>query len=270
MIRFLAADLDGTLLTTSKTITPYTQRVLIEAQQRGLTIILASGRPLYSILPFAEQLELQKHRGFIISFNGSLVWDCAKGKALNEQVIPLSIIPQLVAAIGENFHIHGYKGNSIVVQGQPDEWSHYIARANKMPLTETDDFVKTITEAQHKCLVTGSPRRLWHLERRIGRQFDASLSICRSEPFLLEIMSKGIDKAEALRWLLNRVGGSPEELMCFGDGYNDLGMMQLAAVSCATAGARKPVKKAATVVTQSNDRDGVAVAVAEYFPFTSS
>ena len=83
-------------------------------------------------------------------------------------------------------------------------------------------------------------------------------------------MSKGIDKAEALRWLLNRVGGSPEELMCCGDGYNDLGMMQLAAVSCATAGARKPVKKAATIVTQSNDRDGVAVAVAEYFPFTSS
>ena len=115
MIRFLAADLDGTLLTTSKTITPCTQKVLVEAQQQGLTVILASGRPLYSILPFAEQLELQKHRGFIISFNGSLVWDCAKGKALNEQVIPLSIIPQLVAAVGEDFHIHGYKGNSIVI-----------------------------------------------------------------------------------------------------------------------------------------------------------
>ena len=148
MIRFLAADLDGTLLTTSKTITPYTQRVLVEAQQRGLTIILASGRPLYSILPFAEQLELQKHRGFIISFNGSLVWDCAKGKAINEQVIPLSIIPQLVAAIGEDFHIHGYKGNSIVIQGKPDEKSLYIARANKMPLLETCLCSRQITSSR--------------------------------------------------------------------------------------------------------------------------
>ena len=269
-LRYLATDLDGTLLTSAKTISPRSREVLAQAQRCGMTLILASGRPLYSILPFAEELEMQKYRGFIISFNGSLVWDCAGGKAIMEQTIPLSLIPDLVAAVGDGFHIHGYKGNSIVVQGQPDEWSHYIARANKMPLTETDDFVKTITEAQHKCLVTGSPRRLWHLERRIGRQFDASLSICRSEPFLLEIMSKGIDKAEALRWLLNRVGGSPEELMCCGDGYNDLGMMQLAAVSCATAGARRPVKKAATIVTQSNDRDGVAVAVAEYFPFTSS
>ena len=54
MIRFLAADLDGTLVTTEKTITPYSRQVLLEAQKRGLTIILASGRPLYSILPFAE------------------------------------------------------------------------------------------------------------------------------------------------------------------------------------------------------------------------
>ena len=95
MIRFLAADLDGTLLTSSKTITPSTQQVLIAAQQRGLTIILASGRPLYSILPFAEQLELQKHHGYIISYNGSLVWDCPKGKAIKEQAIPKDIIPEL-------------------------------------------------------------------------------------------------------------------------------------------------------------------------------
>ena len=214
MIRFLAADLDGTLLTTSKTITPYTQRVLVEAQQRGLTIILASGRPLYSILPFAEQLELQKHRGFIISFNGSLVWDCAKEKAINEQVIPLSIIPQLVAEIGEDFHIHGYKGNSIVIQGKPDEKSLYIARANKMPLLETDNFVETITEPQHKCLVTGAPRKLWHLERRLQKQFEACFSICRSESFLLEIMPKGIDKADALSQLLKALNGKPDELLC--------------------------------------------------------
>ena len=132
-VRFLASDLDGTLLTTEKTITPYTQEVLIEEQKRGITIILASGRPLYSILPYAEQLELQRFGGFIISFNGSLVWDCAEGKAIKKQAIPLSLIPELVAAIGSEFRIHGYKGNNIVVQGKPDEHSLYISRANKMP-----------------------------------------------------------------------------------------------------------------------------------------
>ena len=266
MIRFLAADLDGTLLTTSKTITPYTQRVLTEAQQQGLTVILASGRPLYSILPFAEQLEMHKHHGFIISFNGSLVWDCAEGKAIKEQSIPLHVIPELVAAVSEDFHIHGYKGNSIVVQGRADEWSKYIARANKMPLLETDNFVTTISEPQHKCLVTGAPRKLWHLERRLKKQFEAYFSICRSESFLLEIMPKGIDKADSLSQLLTKLNGKTDELMCCGDGYNDLGMMRLAGISCAPGNAKKPVKQAATFVTKSNDRDGVAHAVVQFIP----
>ena len=263
-ISFLAADLDGTLLTSSKTITPYTQQVLIEAQRRGLTIILASGRPLYSILPFAQQLEMPKFHGFIISYNGSLVWDCAEGKAIKEQAIPLSLIPELVEAIGSDFHIHGYKGNSIVIQGKPDERSIYISRANKMPLIETNDFPQTITEPQHKCLVTGAPRRLWHLEKRLRKQFEAHFSICRSESFLLEIMPKGIDKAEALNQLLKRVGGKPTELLCCGDGFNDLNMMRLAGISCAPCNAKKPVKQAASYVTKSNDRDGVAQAVRKF------
>ena len=265
MIRFLAADLDGTLLTSAKTITPYTQQVLIEAQEQGLTIILASGRPLYSILPFAEQLELQKHGGFIISFNGSLVWDCAEGKAIKEQAIPLSLIPELVQAVKGDFHIHGYKSNSIVVQGKPDDRSRYISQANKMPLIETEDFAMTITEPQHKCLVTGAPRKLWHLERKVQHQFESCLSVCRSESFLLEMMPKGIDKAEALRELLERVGGTTNELLCCGDGYNDLGMMRLAGISCATRNAKKPVKAAASYVTNSNDCDGVATAVEHFF-----
>lgn len=264
MIRFLAADLDGTLLTSSKTITPHTRQVLIEAQQRGLTIILASGRPLYSILPFAEQLELQKHHGFIIAFNGSLVWDCSKKEVVKQKTIPLHVIPELVAALNDDFHIHGYKGNNIVIQGEPDSWSKYISSANKMQLLETKNFTNTITEAQHKCIITGPPRKLWHLEKRLKKQFETNFSICRSESFLLEVMPNGIDKADALRELLAKLKGKTDELLCCGDGYNDLKMMRLAGISCAPRNAKKPVKQAASFVTESNDRDGVAHAVIKY------
>ena len=264
MLRFLAADLDGTLLTSAKTITPRTQQILIEAQSRGLTVILASGRPLCSILPYAEQLEMLKYRGYIISFNGSLVWDCAKGCALEEQTIPLSLIPQLRAAVGDDFRIHGYKGNDIIIEGAPDEWSKYLARANRMPLIEVNDFAEAITDPQHKCIITGPPRKLWHLERRIRKQFEVTLSAFRSESFLLEVVPRGVDKAEALRKLLERVGGRTEHLLCCGDGFNDLSMMRLAGISCATRNAKKPVKAAASYVTERNDRDGVANAVVRY------
>lgn len=269
MIRYLATDLDGTLLTSAKTISPYSQRTLTEAQRHGLTVILASGRPLYSILPFAEQLEMKVHRGYVIACNGSLVWDCAEGKAIKEQTIPPHLIPLLARTVKEEFHIHGYKDNSIVVQGNPDEWSEYISRANKMPLLETENFVSTITVPQHKCIITGAPRKLWHLEKRLRKQFEASLSVCRSESFLLEVMPKGTDKAVALKELTERVGGRTAELLCCGDGYNDLGMMRLAGISCATRNAKKQVKDAATFVTDSNDHDGVAHAV-EHFCTSAS
>ena len=77
-------------------------------------------------------------------------------------------------------------------------------------------------------------------------------------------MPKGIDKANALKELLESVGAGTDELLCCGDGYNDLGMMRLAGLSCATRNAKKPVKEAATFVTENNDRDGVANAVVRY------
>lgn len=261
-IRFLATDLDGTLLTSEKRITAYTKRIIIDAQNRGLTVILASGRPLYSILPFAKDLELDKHHGFIIAYNGGLIYDCASGETICEYTIPACMIPTLRAAVPcEAFRLHGYKGNSIVVQGEPNEWSNYIARANKMPLLKADDFVEAIVEPQHKCLVTGAPRRLWHLEKKINRLFESSLSAYRSESFLLEVVPKGIDKAESLRKLLTMLNGKTEELFCCGDGYNDINMMQLGGLSCATRNAKRPVKQIANFITESNDCDGVAAAV---------
>lgn len=261
-IRFLATDLDGTLLTSEKRITAHTKRIIIDAQNRGLTVILASGRPLYSILPFAKDLELDKHHGFIIAYNGGLIYDCASGETICEYTIPACMIPALRAAVPcETFRLHGYKGNCIVVQGEPDEWSNYIARANKMPLLKADDFVEAIVEPQHKCLVTGAPRRLWHLEKKINRLFESSLSAYRSESFMLEVVPKGIDKAESLRRLLTMLNGKTEELLCCGDGYNDINMMQLGGLSCATRNAKRPVKQIANFITESNDCDGVAAAV---------
>lgn len=258
MIRLLATDLDGTLLTSSKEITLHTEQTLIQAQQQGLKIILASGRPLCSIIPFAEQLQLKQFGGYIIAYNGSLVWDCTTECAITESTIPHHIIPKLAKGLDCSFHIHGYRGDSILVQGTPDEWSRYIARANKMPLIEVDDLSTNITEAQHKCLITGTPRRLWHLERRINRLYESSLNAFRSESFLLEIVPQGVDKAKALSCLLTRVGVSSTELLCIGDGYNDLGMMQLASIAVAPRNAKRIVKSAANHVTESNDQDGVA------------
>lgn len=267
MYRFLATDLDGTLLTSDKRISAATQSALVDAQERGLTVILASGRPLYGILPYCEQLQLPRFHGYIIAYNGSLIWDCAASRPLRQQIIPMELIPQLAAFATEGFNIMGYRGNSIVCEDATDPWGRHIAAINRMPYIAVESFVQAITEMQHKCLFTGAPRRLWHLERRLNMHFSGRLSSYRSEKFLLEVVPAGIDKAEALAFLLDRVGGSAGELICCGDGYNDLSMLRLAGLSCATRNAQKPVKEAAHYITHSCDQDGVAHVVRRYLAF---
>ena len=68
--RLIALDLDGTLTNAEKKITPRTLSALLEAQRQGKRVILASGRPPYGIIPLAEELELEKYGGFILSYNG--------------------------------------------------------------------------------------------------------------------------------------------------------------------------------------------------------
>lgn len=72
----IVLDLDGTLTNRDKVITPRTKQSLMEAQKRGIKVVLASGRPTYGVMPLAEELELEKYEGYILSFNGGIIMDC--------------------------------------------------------------------------------------------------------------------------------------------------------------------------------------------------
>ena len=78
----LALDIDGTLTNSQKKITPKTYQTLMEAQKKGLRLILASGRPTDGVRPLARELEMEKYGGFILSYNGARVIDLS-----NEQVV---------------------------------------------------------------------------------------------------------------------------------------------------------------------------------------
>lgn len=274
MFRYLATDLDGTLLTTDKRITPYSEQVLLEAQRRGLRLILASGRPPFGIRPFAEQLQLARYGGFLVSYNGSLVWDCARGCAIRCQTLPMSVVTRLADYARDGFDILGYRADTIVSENTDNAWGQHIARINRMPFVRVPDFLGAMTEAQNKVLFTGNPRRLWHLERRLNRDFAGQLSAYRSEKFLLEVVPPGIDKAEALAEVLRLCEGGEgvtdeqgraPKLICCGDGFNDVPMMRFAGLAVATRNAQQPVRDMAGFITDANDQDGVAHAVERFF-----
>ena len=93
--KLLVLDLDGTLTNQKKEITPHTRETLLRAQAEGLKIVLASGRPTYGIAPLANELELEKYEGFILSYNGGQIIDWKTREMMYENVLDPQVYPYL-------------------------------------------------------------------------------------------------------------------------------------------------------------------------------
>ena len=258
--KLLVLDLDGTLTNSKKEITPFTREVLIKAQQQGLHLVLASGRPTYGIVPLAETLDMNEYGGFILSFNGGKVIEVKTGKVFYEQALPPDVMPLIYQRSYEaGLTILSYNGKYILTENAADKYVQYESFLTKMKIKETDDFLHNLRLPADKCLIVGEPEDLVPLEEKLRQELGLRLNVYRSEPFYLEVVPKGIDKAASLERLLERVQIKREEVIAIGDGYNDLSMIKFAGLGVAMANAQPPVKSNADRITAfTNDEDGVA------------
>lgn len=263
--KLLALDIDGTLTNSQKKITPRTKAALMAAQKKGVRLILASGRPSAGVKPLAQELEMDKYGGFILSYNGAQVIDLTNNRTVYEKTLDPEVIPVI-----ENLaHRYGvgvltYVDGCVVTETPDDPYIQLEAKINGLPLKAVDDFSEAVTEKEPKCLMTGDGEYMGKIEPEIASALKG-LSVYRSESYFLEIMPSNIDKAKSLERLCAYAGASREELAACGDGYNDIPMIEYAGLGIAMANAKDPVKGAADVVTLSNDEDGVAAAISRYF-----
>ena len=263
--KLLALDIDGTLTNSQKQISPKTRQALMEAQQKGLRLILASGRPTDGIRPLARQLEMDKYGGFILSYNGARVIDLS-----NEQVVyEKTLAPEIIPVIGELAHkykigVLTYVDGAVITETPEDPYIQLEARINGLPLKGVENFAAAVTEKEPKCLMTGDGEYMGKIEPEIAAAL-GNLSVYRSEAYFIEIMPENIDKAVSLEKLCEYVGVAREELAACGDGYNDMPMIRYAGLGIAMANAKEPVREAADVITLSNDEDGIAAALEKYF-----
>lgn len=263
--RAIALDLDGTLTNHDKVVTPRTRQALLKAQEQGAIIILASGRPTYGIVPVAECLELEKRGGYILSYNGGNIVNAKTGEKLFSQFLPDAVIPILYKYAKEKNHaLLGYAGNEIITEMPDDQYVKEESRINKMNIRKVDNLLEALEPHPTKLLMTGDPTDMIKAEEELVEILGEKMDIFRSAPFFLELVPKGIDKAQSLLRLLSKINLTPADLMAFGDGYNDLSMLKLASVGVAMANAAPEVRADADYVTLSNEEDGVAEALLHF------
>lgn len=264
--KLLVLDLDGTLTNSKKEITRHTKETLIKAQEAGLKVVLASGRPTYGVAPLANELELQKYEGYILAYNGGEIIDWKTRELMYEKQLDSDLLPYLYRCAKENdFAIVTYENEYVLTEKPDDEYVLKEALLNVMKIKKVDNFLEAVKHPITKCLIVGEPSRLALLEKEMYEKLKDRMGVFRSEPYFLELVPKGINKAQSLSVLLEEIGMTKNEMIAIGDGFNDLSMIQYAGLGIAMENAQDVVKQAADFITLSNEEDGVAYAVEKFY-----
>ena len=263
--RMIVLDLDGTLTNRNKVITPKTKEALFELKRQGGIIVLASGRPTYGVMPLAKELELHESGGYILSFNGGRIIDCRTGETVFARELPMSSNSRIISmAEDHGVNILTYEDDLIITPNAVDEYVEKESAINKLEVKEIQDMEAYVQFPVVKFMMLEEGDYLAMVEPKVKAALGRDYSVYRSEPYFLEILPKGVDKAASLERLLSKLGMSKEEMIACGDGYNDLSMIQYAGLGVAMENAVLPVKKAADYVTLSNNDDGIAHVIEKF------
>lgn len=219
-------DLDDTLLNDKLNIGSYTRQVINNAQDKGIKCIIASGRPTHAINPFAKALNLENNNGFIISYNGAVLTDCASGLNIFEKKLSIKNFHAICDLAKENgLFIHTYL-DDMIFTNKMNKYTDFEGQLTNMPVYEVENIKTYINEEVIKTLILGDPEKLKYLEVEIQSTLGKEMSINISKPFFLEFTNELVDKSKTIDVLIKSLNIEKQEIMAIGDSYNDLSMIK--------------------------------------------
>jgi Cof subfamily protein (haloacid dehalogenase superfamily) len=247
--KLIALDIDGTLLSSNLTVLPKTKAALQAVAAKGHHVVVASSRPPRSVRKVADSLEIDS--SVTVSFGGAYI--LGGDKILFEQTLSPELSKEIIARV-RNVALHSslYSAERWFVE-QDDAWAQQEAKIVGFTPTLVDDLLHH-TNHVHKFLVMGEAEEIVAF-----REVDA----VRSKPVYCEVNPDGIHKASAVELVAKHFGLTLADVIAFGDGENDLTMIREAGTGVAMGNAVESVKAVAKLVTESNDEDGIAVALQE-------
>lgn len=262
--KLLAVDIDGTLTRPDGSVSERTISAVRHCMEQGMHLCIASGRPPQGIFPIAKLLGMDEYGGYIIAFNGGLLLDYARDEVLYTASLPDEAVPIAVECGRRPGHtILTYTDKEMLTEDASDPYVLVSHVRNGLPLRQVSDFLTDAPRPLPKCIISGDPETMPDLQREVSARLYGIADAFLSDAFFLEIVRKGVDKAEALSRLLSHLGLSHEQLIAAGDGHNDMGMIRLAALGIAMANAHPDVRKVADIVAPPAAEDGLAQVLEE-------
>ncbi len=259
--RLIALDLDDTLLNDDRQITDLNVQALRECAERGIYVVLCSGRAEDAILPFVRRLEIAgKEAGrYLIAINGCSVFDLHK----RQNVYCKKVEPDVLLKaneIAENYGLRTevYTPDTIYYR-EETKWTKLdvdLCGLKGESVKSYEDFLKT---GFTKMLIPGEPAELLKLQTILRNEFGNRAVIFTSKPYFLELLPPGCGKGEAVTWLANELKIPMEYTMGFGDSMNDESLIRMTGHGVCMSNGLEAIKSIANYVTDfDNNHDGPA------------
>ncbi|MCB0826398.1 MAG: HAD family phosphatase [Armatimonadetes bacterium] len=254
MIRLIACDMDGTLMTSSRVPHPANIPAIQKVVDAGIHFCLASGRGIQTIYPTAKEIGLT---GPIISSNGGYVVGL-QGEEVHHFHLPMGAKQIIVEfALEHDLHLNGYFKSEIAFSSGGLFAEMYVSRTGcEAQICHPREMMGR--EAT-KLLYVGEPDQLVQLRPKISELLAVyGISVVVSEPEYLEFLPPGINKGAGLQKLSEHLGIDRADVAAIGDWLNDKEMLEWAGISAAVENGHADVKAIADHVIPSNDNGGVA------------
>ncbi len=263
MIKFMKLfflDLDGTLLTTDKKISPATFNALKNFAAHGNRFVICTGRDLQSSKSVCNSLNLTFSGTIIASFNGGLIYDLENNKILKRIGIPFDTVKKVLEIANEyHIYVHTYNDNYIVSNSYSDEMTFY-RRAIRTPAIITDNIMNELTYEPCKLIAIELHdfNKLEEFRIALSKNFSSALNVIYSNKNYLEIIPKLSGKGNAVKSLAEILNIPLYDTIAAGDEENDISMIKTANLGIAMINGKESVKKSADVITKNdNDHDGL-------------
>jgi Cof subfamily protein (haloacid dehalogenase superfamily) len=260
-MKILFTDLDGTLLNNESKVSDYSIAVLRRMTSAGHKLVLASGRPLGSILEIKALAGLDMPGVYVTANNGSLVYDCDNGVIIFSDPVPMDMVTKIWdMAMEMGVHIQTYTDDEIVTPVEDAEIKKYTIKIH-LPIIYADRPEGILKHAPSKMLGISFTDldKLENFRQKILKRYGDILDAIYSEPEYLEIYSKTAGKGAALKWLCSYLGVPITDSYAAGDAMNDISMIEAAGHGIVMSNAGSDVKEHADIMTEyDNDKDGLA------------
>ena len=262
--KLIAVDLDGTLLTSTNTISKKSKESIEKVLDAGHKVVIITGRDFYGSIKVARELFYGHEGGLVASSNGALVFDLAKDKPIINHTIPREVVKEMIAygkSLGLDYLI--YHDNKILAEKDDAYDLDFLSKKNKLEVEIIEDLADKLDFDLNKLLFSAQPSLIEKVKSDFEEQFKGKVNPIHSMPQFLDCMPAGIHKGRSLLEIADFYGIDHKDTLAFGDEINDETMIEMAGIGIAMANASDYIKDLADDICPTNDDDGIALYLEE-------